>query len=736
MDTPVRDQIVRVLEVTYGPGLVAIGFAFLAATMDPAHEVLLASLAEIDVLGGIAGALAVENLDTLVRNLLVGIVPVSVWSAARIAVIQTEIPDGWAARNLPRAYGAITILGVLAGMVAAYFSEEAKLIDQDGDGLEIGVFVLAGVLMGLGALIGRFLHRAAKSFAQKQTFSRVLWPVLLVVLLGILGFLLVLPGWAEAFGPLGIAALFFSLTAYGFTVLTVLSRHMPGAFPLIIVAVMLTIVLVSPYIAFAILAGLMLIFFLGLARDWFTKRRHMVLVIGLAAVAGAAGYLGIRAGPCVTLAGCNLIQGVAGTAPHPEPVTLAETFEPGPGAPMRLIAAQGGGLFAAYHTAFYLAARADNDPSFAKSVFAISGVSGGSVGAGIYWAIRKSGLCDLPDAASDCHRAAVRDILHKDYLSAPLAGFLFRDNLDNYTALSALFTRPIDRGRVLEERFARSYNKWAVKMGGSGGELSLPLSASYDPNAGAPLLLFNTTEVATGALFVLSPVEEIGRLPGRVALENGNDLSVATGMVTSARFPLVTPPARLHVTLPGAPAPATIQLVDGGYFDNSGIETLMEFLPDVASLEPRKIIEVTVFEVAEPAAERTMKGTAGAPVSAFMGAWRSRRELTVRRFAQRFDEEAFADHGVRLCRAHVTDEEVNFTVSWFLADSTFKAIELEVLTELDMVQFVMPPNAQPYGTTRSIALPGCPGGVLTRTLTNALSPVEAGQGSSGQAATD
>ena len=61
--------------------------------------------------------------------------------------------------------------------------------------------------------------------------------------------------------------------------------------------------------------------------------------------------------------------------------------------PVYIIAAQGGGIYAAYRTAKILTRLQDLCPNFAQHVFAISSVSGGSLGAGIFSALvqRKPG---------------------------------------------------------------------------------------------------------------------------------------------------------------------------------------------------------------------------------------------------------------------------------------------------------------------------------------------------------
>ncbi len=52
--------------------------------------------------------------------------------------------------------------------------------------------------------------------------------------------------------------------------------------------------------------------------------------------------------------------------------------------PVYLVAAQGGGMYAAYQTAIFLARLQDNCPAFRNHLFAISSVSGGSVGAATF----------------------------------------------------------------------------------------------------------------------------------------------------------------------------------------------------------------------------------------------------------------------------------------------------------------------------------------------------------------
>jgi hypothetical protein len=342
-------------------------------------------------------------------------------------------------------------------------------------------------------------------------------------------------------------------------------------------------------------------------------------------------------------------------------------------------------LFAAYHTAYYLAARADTDPGFAGSVFAISGVSGGSVGAGVFWAIRRSGLCNDAPVGGTCHRDAVKLILRYDFLSPVLATFLFRDAFDTVVPISYLYDHPIDRAAVLEGLFASRIRLWAESLADptksmpppEDGWLDTALADSWRPDAGLPLLLLNATEVGSGERRILSPVPLMENgIAGRVNLEGGRDLTVGNAMTISARFPVVTPPARIR--RPDDTGQVVVrQLVDGGSFVNSGIETLMEIITSLTKARRAAPVEVLVFTVDEKAAPIAIKGTIAAPLDAFTSAWRARRDLTARRLREVFLPPS-GPSPLQICDVRLFQQTTNFTVSWFLSAETFLDIEIQI----------------------------------------------------------
>ena len=90
-----------------------------------------------------------------------------------------------------------------------------------------------------------------------------------------------------------------------------------------------------------------------------------------------------------------------------------------------------------------------------------------------------------------------------------------------------------------------------------------------------PALFLNTTEVETGRGRVIAPLTldaaEFAASPS-VASDGSTDVALSTAAVLSARFPWLTPPGWFGSSRTTAQA-RKVHLVDGAYFDNSGLIT-------------------------------------------------------------------------------------------------------------------------------------------------------------------
>jgi hypothetical protein len=258
--------------------------------------------------------------------------------------------------------------------------------------------------------------------------------------------------------------------------------------------------------------------------------------------------------------------------------------------PIFIISAEGGGITTAYFAASVLTAIQDRAPTFAQHVFAISGVSGGSVGTAVYAALARrctknlptdqlAGLrpTSLPHGIGPLQHSADA-ILQDDYLSPVLAGFFYPDLVQRFLPFRV---NRWDRARALEERLERSWERNAPCGETTDGANEMSQSF-YDffhgfPNNTTPALFFNTTNVESGERTVITnllpPKEDRSNYVRTLAdVKPDFNLPFSSAVFLSARFPLVTPAGFIH------DGRQKSRFVDGGYYENSGTATALNIL--------------------------------------------------------------------------------------------------------------------------------------------------------------
>jgi hypothetical protein len=262
--------------------------------------------------------------------------------------------------------------------------------------------------------------------------------------------------------------------------------------------------------------------------------------------------------------------------------------------PIYVVAAQGGGIYAAAHTVSMLGALQHRCPAFARHLFAISGVSGGSLGAaGFLGLLKQTGSAASTSVGPVCHDRvpAYKDSLidlgdqleNEDLLSPLLAALIFPDLIQRFLPfpISAL-----DRARRLEWAFEQALDNVMADLKKSNKPLEAfgpnflrtPFSDHWSPEGNTPALVINTTEVGSGRRRVIAPFEFAGHdllfLP--IASEAGGlrTLSVSTAAILSARFPWITPAGTFY----DFERNEKVRLVDGGYFENSGVATAIDLI--------------------------------------------------------------------------------------------------------------------------------------------------------------
>jgi len=258
--------------------------------------------------------------------------------------------------------------------------------------------------------------------------------------------------------------------------------------------------------------------------------------------------------------------------------------------PVYVVSSQGGGIYAAYHTAKSLAVLTEEVPGFSDHIFAISGVSGGSVGASVFVnALRTAN----PEKQGEFkHGELSRRIddyfgANNDRLAMILSTMLFGDTMQRFYPI------PVpawDRSLGLELGFE---NLYPYRNPGSHTIPPIQLDLSFysdqvsnqDPSrqGRSPYLALNTTEVENGRRYILSPFridsnysdadfhEPWLRRPEQM---KPLDLRYSTAAGMSARFPIVSP----YGFFPEARAR---RFIDGGLYDNSGAITAKEIVNEL-----------------------------------------------------------------------------------------------------------------------------------------------------------
>ena len=233
--------------------------------------------------------------------------------------------------------------------------------------------------------------------------------------------------------------------------------------------------------------------------------------------------------------------------------------------PVFIVSAAGGGLYAAQHAARFLARMQDHCPHFAQHIFAISGVSGGSVGAAVFASLVNTKVekqestprCTGFNKKSGALERDARAILGRDFLSPIVAATLFPDFLQRFVPTPIA---QFDRGQVFDKALEAA---WKKQLPGLGNPLAMPMTDLWNPKGHTPALVLNATHVATGSRFAMAPFQPYlstqkaiklewlqAHLQSSVYVKSSGDadikLSSAAGI--SARFPWVMPAATV-VTL-------------------------------------------------------------------------------------------------------------------------------------------------------------------------------------------
>ncbi|HZL66985.1 MAG TPA: patatin-like phospholipase family protein, partial [Candidatus Limnocylindrales bacterium] len=348
-----------------------------------------------------------------------------------------------------------------------------------------------------------------------------------------------------------------------------------------------------------------------------------------------------------------------------------------------VIATAGGGIQAAAWTAQVLtglqaelrSGSPDKPVNFADSIALISSVSGGAVGTMYFVNRYHADSQPYGFTAMDSELPGIVEAAEKPSLDDIAWAMVYPD-------LSRIFLpyiksekdKLIDRGWALEEGWR------------SRGPITANLSEWRQgiQEGWRPAVIFNATLVESGEPLLLATTNLLQKNqidgPQRktfAQLFPNNDIPVVTAVRLAATFPFVTPAARAIADGP------QYHVVDGGYYDNYGVNSLLEWLSQAfASTPPEKrpdmlIIQIRSFPAGAANPSASSKGwfyQAEAPVSALLNV-RTAGQLVRDREAVLSFAAQWSDKNAKISLATFEFQGNDPPLSWQMNPAQIKAIQ-------------------------------------------------------------
>ncbi len=264
----------------------------------------------------------------------------------------------------------------------------------------------------------------------------------------------------------------------------------------------------------------------------------------------------------------------------------ATVIRAGGGTSVIVVAANGGGIQAAAWTARVLTGLelkcrkefGQEFCEFGKSIRFISSVSGGSVG--VMHFVNVYGPRGLP-AADEL--ASVAERARTSSLDEVAWGLVYPDL---WRAVIPRFPfKYWDRAAALETAWMRNAPELQARLAGWREGVA---------KGWRPATVFNATIADSGERLLLATSDLKPRVFGRknfYELYPDADISAVAAARLSATFPYVTPAARADLSGP------QFHVVDGGYYDNYGMSTLVEWLDEALSADDNPVRRVLVLEI-------------------------------------------------------------------------------------------------------------------------------------------
>jgi len=365
--------------------------------------------------------------------------------------------------------------------------------------------------------------------------------------------------------------------------------------------------------------------------------------------------------------------------------------------PVFIVSAQGGGLYAAYHSAIYLSRVQDKCSFFKNVIFALNGVSGGSLGVAAFraassaHATMQGGYCgDLVRSETNRNEQLVKTFLQNDFLTPIVKRTFFAEIpalLLAYPISVADRTRAFEQGieTAWQSAVARTFPDRELSASIDGFQVQSFFGQPFLYVAGGsrkmdgPALVFNTVEGRSNKRVIFAPFRFEGSnahnfydLPGGKV-----DVPLSAAVSASAAFPYIS--SQQYVRSKSLPETFVTNgdqrrrsanypiLFDGGFYDNSGSGTATELL-DVIAGNQTSDSDVYVVSLYSPHEGRPvdLTGLKG-PVNALFDA-QARRQIP-------FFDALSSDSRVTHIVLELLADELQLPLNWTLPPDVFRRIE-------------------------------------------------------------
>jgi hypothetical protein len=249
-----------------------------------------------------------------------------------------------------------------------------------------------------------------------------------------------------------------------------------------------------------------------------------------------------------------------------------------------VVATAGGGIRAAAWTAEVMTRLEENGcGAVSDSLVLVSSVSGGSVGS-MFVVAPYSGKGKYP--SSDNELKAIRFNTQRSSLAAVGWGLAYPDLARTAPLFGGLVPETLDRGWSLE-------NTWATGWREKGLDTPTLRQWREDVRNGLrPAVIFNATASESGERFLVASSDaSFAGAKQFFDLFPTKDLDVSTAARLSATLPYASPLARAS----NGPVKTAYHLGDGGYYDNSGLLSAVEWLDDArGKLEGYEVLLILI----------------------------------------------------------------------------------------------------------------------------------------------